>query len=183
MPRRSSVHSLPTAIRDEINARLVGSGFGNYEGLAAWLAEQGHAISKSSLHRYGQDLQADFEEAMSDVRKTTELARAYVSGDADQQGALIDATARMVQEHLLRVSIELRKAKNEGPGTTAKTLARISRALEGIGRLSLSQKRWADEIRKQAREEAATTAEKTLASQGMSRASIDTIKRVILGLD
>ena len=181
MPRRSSVHSLPTDLRDELNARLVGSGFGNYEGLAEWLEGQGHAISKSSLHRYGQDLQADFESAMSDVRRTTELARAYVTTDADEQGALIDATARVAQEHLLRLSIALRQAE-EDPGNTAKHLGRVVRALEGIGRLSLAQKKHADEVRRRAIEEAAEAGAKIARQGGLSKETVEAIKAGILGI-
>lgn len=146
MPRRSKVYDLPAELRDELNAQLVANGFQHYEQLADWLVARGHQIGKSALHRYGQDMQEEFEAAMSDVKKATELARAWVSGDADEQAALVDANARIAQESLLRILMELRKAEHE-PEKAAKHIAQVTRALADLGRVSLSQKKWAREIR------------------------------------
>ncbi|WP_325950199.1 DUF3486 family protein [Pseudomonas putida] len=183
MPPRNSVYDLPTEVREELNARLVGNGFQGYAGLAKWLEEHGFKVSRSSVHRYGQDLQQDFEEAMGDVRKTQELARAMVSEQEDESGALIDATARIVQDQLLRISIAMRNAEHE-PEKAAKHLASVTKALSQVGRLSLTQKKWASEVeaRRAAVQEAATVAEGAMASQGMSKEAIDAIKRDILGI-
>lgn len=145
MAPRSTVYDLPQETREELNARLVGSGFQGYAGLAKWLEGQGFKVSRSAVHRYGQDLQQDFEEAMGDVRKTQELARAMVSEQDDESGVLIDATARIVQDQLLRISIAMRKAEHE-PEKAAKHLASVTKALSEVGRLSLAQKKWATEV-------------------------------------
>lgn len=181
MPPRNKVYDLPPEIREALNERLVSTGFQGYEELAAWLEEQGHKISKSSVHRYGQDLREEFEEAMGDVRKTTELARAMAAQDDDESGHLIDATARMVQDQLLRITIAMRKAE-EDPAKAAKQLGSVTRALAEIGRVSLGQKKWARELRVEVAREAAEAAEGAMASQGMSREAIDSIKRDILGI-
>jgi len=181
MPPRNKVYDLPPEIREALNERLVSTGFQGYEELAAWLEEQGHKISKSSVHRYGQDLREEFEEAMGDVRKTTELARAMAAQDDDESGHLIDATARMVQDQLLRITIAMRKAE-EDPAKAAKQLGSVTRALAEIGRVSLGQKKWARELRVEVAREAAEAAEGAMASQGMSREAIDAIKRDILGI-
>ncbi|NAW33231.1 DUF3486 family protein [Halomonas alimentaria] len=181
MPPRNKVYDLPPEIREALNERLVSTGFQGYEELAAWLEEQGHKISKSSVHRYGQDLREEFEEAMGDVRKTTELARAMAAQDDDESGHLIDATARMVQDQLLRITIAMRKAE-EDPAKAAKQLGSVTRALAEIGRVSLGQKKWARELRLEVAKEAAEAAEGAMANQGMSREAIDSIKRDILGI-
>ncbi|AXY41610.1 DUF3486 family protein [Halomonas sp. JS92-SW72] len=181
MPPRNKVYDLPPEIREALNERLVSTGFQGYEELAAWLEEQGHKISKSSVHRYGQDLREEFEEAMGDVRKTTELARAMAAQDDDESGHLIDATARMVQDQLLRITIAMRKAE-EDPAKAAKQLGSVTRALAEIGRVSLGQKKWARELRVEVAREAAEAAEGAMANQGMSREAIDSIKRDILGI-
>ncbi|MDB1109722.1 MULTISPECIES: DUF3486 family protein [Pseudomonas] len=169
MPPRNSVYDLPTEVREELNARLVGNGFQGYAGLAKWLEERGFKVSRSSVHRYGQDLQQDFEEAMGDVRKTQELARAMVSEQEDESGALIDATARIVQDQLLRISIEMRKAEHE-PEKAAKHLASVTKALSQIGRLSLVQKKWASEVeaRRAALEEAASRIDTAAKARGLT---------------
>jgi len=181
MAKRSKVYDLPPELRDELNERLVSTGFQGYAGLADWLAEHGFKVSRSSVQRYGQDLQEEFDEAMGDVRKTTELARAMASEDKDEDGSLIDATARIVQDQLLRISIAMRKAEHE-PETAAKHLSSVTRALADIGRVSLGQKKWARELRQEVAQQAADAAEQSLAGQGMSREAIDSIKRDILGI-
>lgn len=180
MPRRSSIFALPAEIRDELNARLVGNGFSDYEGLAAWLNEQGYAISKSSLHRHGMGLQEDFELAMSDVQKTSALARAWTQSDEDEKGDLLDATARIAQEHLLRISIALRKVESE-PAVAAKHMSQVTRALADLGRMSIGQKRWAHEVRGRA-QSAADAAAKIAKKGGLSSDSVNEIRRQILGI-
>lgn len=56
MARISTVYTLPPLVRQELTRRLLATGFGNYQNLEAWLAEQGYAISKSALHRFGTQL-------------------------------------------------------------------------------------------------------------------------------
>tara|TARA_B100000700_G_scaffold243998_1_gene272047 strand:- start:1588 stop:2133 length:546 start_codon:yes stop_codon:yes gene_type:complete len=152
MAKRSKVYDLPPELRDELNEKLVSTGFQGYAGLADWLAEHGFKVSRSSVQRYGQDLQEEFDEAMGDVRKTTELARAMASEGEDESGHLIDATARIVQDQLLRITIAMRKAEHE-PEDAAKHLASVTRALADIGRVSLGQKKWAREILQEKRAE------------------------------
>jgi hypothetical protein len=81
MPARSKVYELTSELRAELDRRLIVSGFGGYDGLADWLAEQGYQIGRSSLHRYGHDLQADFERTMADVQRTQQLAQAYTEAN------------------------------------------------------------------------------------------------------
>lgn len=57
MPRRAKVMLLPAPIREELDNRLIASAFSNYVGLAAWLRKKGFAIGKTSLHRYGLEMQ------------------------------------------------------------------------------------------------------------------------------
>lgn len=181
MPRRSKVYDLPPEIRDELNAKLVANGFQDYEGLEKWLAEQGFEIKKSSIHRYGQLKKEEFEEAMADVKKASELARAYVSGDPDEQNALLDANARIAQEGLLRIQIALRKLETE-PEKAAKHIAQVTRALADLGRMSITQKKWAAEIRGQERERAANLVAETALAQGMNEDQARFWREKVLGV-
>ncbi|MBZ9574405.1 DUF3486 family protein [Modicisalibacter sp. MOD 31.J] len=181
MGQRSKVFDLPPEVREELNERLVSTGFQGYSALAEWLSERGYNVSRSSVHRYGQDLQEEFEEAMGNVRKTTEMAKAMADAVEDDEGNLIDATARIVQEQLLRVSLALRKAEHD-PEVSAHHLAKVSKALTNLGRVSIAQKKHAKEVRQEVAQEAAEAADSAMAGQGMSREAIDTIKREILGI-
>lgn len=151
MPAVSAVLGLPQEVRDELNARLVANGFSDYVALADWLQSQGWSIRKSSLGRYSKDLKSDFEEAMADVQRTTALARAWAKSDDDEQGDLLDATARMLQDALLRITIAMRKAEAQAeesdPAEAAKTLSQVTRALADLGRMSIGQKNWALEVK------------------------------------
>ena len=75
----------------------------------------------------------------------------------------------------------MRKAEHE-PDVAAKHLSSVTKALADIGRVSLSQKKWAKELRVEVAKEAAEKAETSMATQGMSREAIDSIKRDILGI-
>ena len=70
--RRNSIDCLSPEVRKAVRQALYARGFRDYAGLAAELAAQGHAVSKSALHRYGRKL----EEAV----KAAELAT-LVQGD------------------------------------------------------------------------------------------------------
>lgn len=179
MPPRNKVFDLPQEIREELNEKLVSTGFQGYSALAEWLVERGYNVSRSSVHRYGQDLQEEFEEAMGDVRKTTELAKAMATDQEDESGHLIDATARMVQDQLLRITIAMRKAE-EDPAKAAKQLGSVTKALADIGRVSLSQKKWAKELREEVAREAADKAESAGRAHGLSKDGVAALRAAIL---
>lgn len=167
MAPRNKVFSLPQEVRDELNEKLVSTGFQGYAGLADWLKERGFEVSRSSVQRYGQDLQEEFEEAMGSVRRTTEMAKAMADAVEDDEGNLIDATARIVQEQLLRVSLELRKAKSN-PEYITHNLGKISKALSSLGRVSIAQKKHAREIRTEVLQEAANRVDAAAQAKGLS---------------
>ena len=75
--RRNSIDCLSPDVRKAVRQALYARGFRDYAGLAAELAAQGNAVSKSALHRYGRKL----EEAV----KVAELS-ALVQGDEPRQG-------------------------------------------------------------------------------------------------
>lgn len=176
MPPRNKVYDLPPEIRDELNEKLVSTGFQGYSALAEWLAERGYNVSRSSVHRYGQDLQEEFEDAMGDVRKTTELAKAMAADQEDESGHLIDATARMVQDQLLRITIAMRKAEQD-PAKAAKQLGSVTRALAEIGRVSLGQKKWAREILQEKRAQLEGKVDE--AAKGKKTLTVDDFKAAV----
>lgn len=78
MSRISSVERLPAIVRNEIDRRLMENGFGSYAELAAELRVRGYnKISKSALHRYGQEL----KKRVQIVRAQEQLAAAGISAE------------------------------------------------------------------------------------------------------
>jgi len=186
MPPRSAVCALPVATRDELNARLIANGFSDYVALSDWLLSQGYSISKSSLHRWGQDLEAEFSGAMADARRAAELGRA-LSGDDDGSG-LRRATTAMAQETLLRILMSLRKAEaaaqeEDGgdPGALAKSLSLVTRSLADLGRLGLADSKYAAAQVAAAVNEATARVETAARTQGVSPEGIAALRAAIEG--
>ena len=61
MPPRSTVFHLDAATREELDRRIIASGFGGYAEHAELFAAQGHAISRPALQRYGKRLKRHAE--------------------------------------------------------------------------------------------------------------------------
>jgi hypothetical protein len=56
MPQVNRFFKLPIAIQQEIEKRLMENGFSDYIAIADELKARGHRVSKSGLHRRGQEL-------------------------------------------------------------------------------------------------------------------------------
>ena len=185
MPPRSKVDSLPQDVLDELNSRLVAAGFSGYEGFAEWLKDKGFDISKSALHRHGSALEAEFEEAMADARRTRALAKAARESGDEHDDSMLSAASEIMQDNLLRVSLKLRHSEGE-PEDTAKTLSLVSRAFADIGRLDISRQKWQLEMREKlerAKLAAASEAEAIAIKAGMSDDDWALIRAKFLGIE
>lgn len=145
MGRRSKIKDLPGEVVDDLNARLIERGFSGYDELAGWLRDLGYNISKSAVHRHGSALEAEFEEAMADARRTRALARA-AREEGDDDNALMSAASGILQDSLLRVSLKIKSGDEDAAGE-AKALSLVSRAFSDVGRLDIARQRWMAETR------------------------------------
>ncbi|MFW9266496.1 DUF3486 family protein [Pseudomonas sp. NR3] len=168
MPPRSKVASLPVAVKAWLDKALAENGFGEYESLAAELSAKGFSISKSALHRYGQD----FESKLSALKVASEQARAVVAAAPDEEGAVNEALMRLVQEHLFKLLMTDDKPFD---------LAKVAKAVAELGKASIAQKKWQTEYREKA-EAAASRVEKIAKKGGLNQATVDEIRREILGV-
>ena len=57
MGKRSAVEMLPDDVRKQLEHEIRKSRFSGYEQHRKWLEQQGYEISRSAVHRYGQQLQ------------------------------------------------------------------------------------------------------------------------------
>jgi len=167
---RSAVQRLPEELRDELNRRLVAGGFSDYAGLAEWLAAEGFEISRSSLHRYGQQ----FDRRLSALRVATEQARAIAEATGDDEGRLGDALTALVQQKAFEVLLEMEDAGEVSLAQLGTMVARLNTA-------SVAQKRWLAEMSK--RVSAAADAAVTIARQGgLSEPFVQQIRTQMLGI-
>lgn len=171
MPRPSNVEILPKEVKEWLDQTLVENNFSGYQQLEEALRERGYQISKSAIHRYGQN----FEKRLAAVRLSTEQAKAIVDASPDDEGAVNDALMRLVQDKLFNVLIDL----EIDPAKV--NFGSLARAVAELGRASVTQKKWASEVKKKA-EEAAATVVQAARKGGLSDETVEQIKRQILGI-
>jgi hypothetical protein len=177
MGRRSTISTLPEALRRELDELLVSKNFSDYEGIAAWLQERGYDISKSSVHRHGSALEQSYDEAMADARGLLALTRA--SGDLGDSGSeLARSAATLLQTDIVRTVLEIRKAAD--PEIRAGLLAKLTRAQADIGRLSIQAEKWQVEIRERLKS-VADSAVAIAKSGGLSDELAEEIRQKFLG--
>jgi hypothetical protein len=172
MPARSSISRLPKEIREAFEKKLIGGGFCDYDGLAAWLKEQGFEISRSAVHRYGQE----FESKLSAIKLATEQARAITEAVGDEEGVMGDALTRLCQEKAFKVLVEM-----QDPDPATADISKMGIMIARLNRAAVTQKKWMAE----AREKVKATAEdvgKTVKSAGLSEEKAEEIRKKILGI-
>jgi DNA-binding ferritin-like protein (Dps family) len=171
MPRRSKVKSLPKDVREALDEKLVEEGFQNYEDLADWLAEQGYDISKSSVHRYGQE----FEDRLEALRIATAQAKEITEQVGDDEGALGDALTAVVQEKAFGLLTSMEMEEQEVEFTS------LMNAIARLQKASVQQKKFMQEMREKA-QQAAEEAEEIARDGGLSEEGAEKIRAKILGI-
>jgi hypothetical protein len=162
MPQRSKIITLPDEILGELNQKLVAGKFCDYGALAEWLQANGFNISRSSLHRYGQD----FEERLAAITLATNQARAVAEAAGDDENAMNEALIRLVQTKAFEA---LTAAKN------AESLPKMGVMIAKLSKASVDQKKWMAETRKKAAAALKNIEEKT-ASSGKKSLDPETLR-------
>lgn len=172
MPVRPAVSLLPESVRAELDRRLVQSGFGDYENLSAWLAEQGFQIGKSSVHRYGQGL----ERKLSAIKASTSAAAAIADAAPDDADLRSAAVISLIQTEVFDVLVTLQEAEDADPAERLKLMSRAAKSIAELSRASVNQKKWQKDIEAKIRaEERARAAEDATSAAKAAGASSDTI--------
>lgn len=171
MPPRSKVFSLPPALKDELDRRLVQGGFSGYEALEAWLAEHGARISASAIHRYGQA----FEARLGALKLATEQARVIAEELGDGAGDLGEALTAVAQQKTFDLLMDLEVDAGEVP------YDKLITAIARLNQAGVQQKRWRAEVSKRARA-AADEAEQIARTGGLSDEAAEAIRAKILGV-
>lgn len=171
MPARSKIHLLPEAIRTELERRLITSGFSNYDAIAKWLRDQEYDISRSAVHRFGQDFAAKCEA----IREATERAKAIVATVGDDEGNMNEALIRLIQQLTFDILI------NKQDADIAALLPKMGVMVAKISKASVEQKKWMADVRERARK-TADDVMKVAKAGGMSESTAKEIRQRILGI-
>lgn len=138
MGRASLITALPEELRRRLDRELAARNFSGYEALEAWLRDEGFAIGKSSIHRYGQKLEA----RMANIRASTDAARMIADAagdDADNRSAAVIA---MIQSQAFDVMLSLSEAGEEDdPGERLKLMNTAARGMADLTRASIALKK------------------------------------------
>lgn len=184
MARESAVSALPREVQDELNRQLIDQNFTGYEDFETWLRNLGYEISKSSIHRYGQKI----ERRMAAIRASTEAAKFITEAAGDDQDARSEAVIALVQTEMFDSLIAIQQAgDDDGEGeklSPADRIGLMSGAMKNIAsltRASIAQKEFKTKVQARAQETADKVA-KLAKKGGMSAATVEEIKRSILGI-
>lgn len=140
MPARSKITLLPDGLRAELERRLITSGFSNYDAIALWLREQDVDISRSAIHRFGQDFATKCEA----IKIATEQAKAIVGVVGDDEGNMNEALIRLIQQLSFDILI-----KNQDADIAA-LLPKMGQMVARLSKASVDQKKWQREIKEKA---------------------------------
>lgn len=181
MGRESGITALPDQTRAELDKELIARGFTGYAELEALLREKGFDISKSAIHRYGQKI----ERRMAAIKASTEAAKFITEAAGDDQDARSEAVIALVQTEMFDNIIAIQEAGDEDQKLSpAERLGMMSAAAKNIAtltRASIAQKQFKTIVQARA-QEAADKVAKLAKKGGMSAATVDEIKRSILGI-
>ena len=171
MARRPKIDALPAGLKTQLERLLLDKTHGGYVLLSAWLKAQGFEISHAAVHRYDQRLQ----NVLSRVKASTEAARLIAQAAPDEADEHSAAVLRMVQSSLFEAMTRVTEAQDADPADQVKVLSQAARAIAEASRASISQKKWADEVKQKL--DALEAASDKL-GQGEKRLDAETLKAV-----
>ncbi len=183
MPRRSEVSKLPQDVRRWLERALEESGYGGYELLADLLKEKGYAISKSSLQRWGSDI----ERQRAQIRSETEAAMQLSEGGADERDTRTEAMLALLQTGMIRGLRALMDTQDEAdPAERVALLSKVGKESAAMARASIDLKRFQASIEEAARKKLLAEQEVNLQevakAQGMDEAQVDFWRQKFLGI-
>jgi hypothetical protein len=150
MPSPSAFNSLTPEQRSAFERELVRRNFADYDGLAAWLLENGFEISRSAAYRHGSKLKRKLQA----VRNSTDAARMIAEAAPDDSDLRSAAVISLVQSELFDVMVCLQDLDEAEPAERVKLLTNASKAIRDMTLASISQKEFQHLTEERLRKEA-----------------------------
>ena len=179
MSPRSSIATLPENLRHELERKLAENGFANYTELTEWLNNQGYQISRSAVHRYGQQVERRF----AAIKASTEAARLIAEGASDESDTRSEALMAMVQTELFDALVEIGEMNNEQLDPLARfdVMSEGAKRIAGLISASTRLKEYQNKVKAKA-QAAADEVAKTVKKGGLSDDTAEQIRKQILGI-
>lgn len=183
MGRRSKIEQLPPELKGWLDDALVKNNFSRYEQLARELKQRGATLgiaadaSKSGLHRYGSNL----ERRLSAIKASTEAAALIAKSAPDDADLRSAAVISLIQTELFEAIVSLQEAESADAGDRLGLLSKAAKNIATLANASGRQKRHEIEVRAKV-QSAADAAARIGKKGGLSKGSIDEIRREILGI-
>lgn len=174
MPPRHKVTTFPKAVRDWLDQALEEGNFSGYDQLAAELEKRGYKVGKSSLQRYGSQL----EQTVALARATVEQAKAVVQGSPDEDDAMTAAIMRLTQQHTLQMLMAVKFDPEAAQGVD---LGKLTKHVSSLVRASIPLKRYQAEQRAKAQVVAGEIA-KEAKKAGVSADTIQKWREKVMGV-
>lgn len=180
MARKTSISKLPDDVRKHIET-CIAQGKMTLDELIAdlrvrWPEE---TPSRSSVHRYSQKL----ERRLAAIKASTEAARMIHEQAGDDVDARSGALVALVQTELFDRILEFQEATDEDvdPVERIGLLSAAAKNIATLTRASFNLKKFQSEVDERAKQ-AAEAVSKLASKGGLSAATVDEMRRAILGV-
>lgn len=178
MARRSSIDRLDPKIREQVDLAIKRGA--TVDEITAKLGQLGADVSRSAVGRYSQKYR-EFAERQRDLRSVAEAYGKEFGADDNSEGKLL---LQMLSSIGARMAIGI--VDQDDPDIGLKEFELFARATKNLITAAKSDAdrdaKIREEATKAAREQAARDAESAARAAGASDATIDFVKRKILGL-
>ncbi len=179
----SSIDKLDREVRELIGKLRMDHGW-TIDEILQRLTDMGQAVSRSALGRHVRTLQDVAAEMRESQAMATALAREVGDGD---QSRMLDVNVQLLQSNMFKLMLAANEEDGEGVQLGAKDAKAFADALRSIALtrktdldlLERAEKRAADKAKLEAADKATTVAR----SKGLSKDTVDAIRRAVLGSD
>lgn len=179
----SSIDRLDQEVRELIGKLRMDHGW-TIDEILSRLQDMGQSVSRSALGRHVrtlQDISAEMREAQA---MATALAREV--GDADQS-RMLDVNAQLLQANMFKLMLAANEQDGEGVTLKASEAKAFADALRSIALTRKSDLDLLERTEKRAAEkakiEAADNAGAAARAKGLSKDTVEAIRRAVLGSD
>lgn len=184
MARPSTIRALPKNVQKWLDNALIEGNFSGYQLLEDALRDKGFQISKSAIHRYGQN----FERRLQAIRDSTKAAEMIAKAAEDDGEHRSEAVIALVQSNVFELLLSLQEIENIDPKEGAKEQAKrvkllsdVAHAMANLTRASVNLREYQADVKKRIAA-AAEEVEKITKKGGLSPEMANEIRRQILGI-
>ncbi|WP_020613127.1 DUF3486 family protein [Sediminispirochaeta bajacaliforniensis] len=183
MGQKSAIDRLPAHLRTKLQEMLADPAVTQTEIVDAINDEAGESlVSKSSVNRYAKRMKRFAEKN----RQAKEVADAYIekfgAEGRNKLGKVVNEQIRLAAFDLISEIDDLKEEGEIAPELVTDIIFKVSRGLKDLETAEKLNAERESEIRNRTLAEAAEVVDKTAKAKGLTPATVDLIKREILGL-